>query len=672
MYIILFFVSAICTILTVISFFRIPEKHYIKNIFLLFASFNSLWLIVNFLMLVTGYPYLLIKLAYGLGATTVLNAFLLVKTFASQAKLKKYIIIITELIALVFFLCSIIDNVFFIYRGYTTVNNPYKNDYTDIFILYFILLGSLLAYTTIRLIACYKKFSGIEKAQSLVMLIGLVIFGLHPLTLSIILPIFGHMEYASYDVLGSIYFLIAVFFSIIRYRFLDISYFIKKSTFFLIIIFIITLIYFGSIFISGTLLSSFDPTKSTLIVRFIFIIILSFFFLPIRNRVEELIEKTFFRSRFLYTQSLHQFSKELVTNIDQAVLFDLIINTISKYLKVKKIAIFLYNQKDKYYYVFNYIGYNSDIQKTLLSNTTEIIQLMAREHRAIRKIELRQIILDSNKQESQLNFMKFLETELIIPLMVSGQLIGFICLGIREEDEIYSVDDIYMLEGLGNQAAIAISNALTFSRLESTYIQTIESFACALEAKDYYTQGHSQRVMEISILIGKKMCLSKSQISKLKMAALLHDIGKIGINDSILNKPDRLTDDEFNKIKEHPEIGISILSPLKFFDEINKIILHHHERWNGFGYPNMLRKEEIPLLSRIISVADTFDAMTSNRPYRAAMSLATAIAEIEKGSNNQFDPAVVNAFMEIVKNNINAIIVILGAEISRRVKYSIT
>ena len=112
-------------------------------------------------------------------------------------------------------------------------------------------------------------------------------------------------------------------------------------------------------------MSTFDSTNSTLIVRFIFILILSFFFLPLRNKIEEFIEKTFFRNRFLYTQSLHQFSKELVTNIDQTVLFDLIINTISKYLKVKKIAIFLYDQDDKFYHVYNYNGYNSDIQKTL-------------------------------------------------------------------------------------------------------------------------------------------------------------------------------------------------------------------------------------------------------------------------------------------------------------------
>ncbi|MBN1410297.1 MAG: HD domain-containing protein [Spirochaetales bacterium] len=672
MFIVLLLVSIVSTILTIISVLRISSKHFIKSAFVLFGSFNSLWLIVNLLMFITDYPFSLIKIAYGLGAATILNALLLIQTFSAQRKLGKSAYIVTELIALAFFLCSVIDNVFFTYRGYITETNPYTYEYTDLFILYFILLGGLLLYASIRLIICYKKFKGIEKAQSLVILIGIVIFGLHPLTLSIVMPIFGHVELASFDVLGSIYFFIAVFFSIFRYRFLDIQYIVKRSTFFIIIAALLTLIYFGSIFISEQLLTQFDTTNSTLIIRFMFILILSFFFLPLRNKVEEFLERTFFRNRFLYTRSLHQFAKDLVTNIDQAVLLDLIINTISKYLKVNKIAIFLYSHEDKLFHVIKYTGYDSGIKRTFLSNKTEVINLMANEQRAVRKIELRQIILDSVKQESHIDLMKLLDAELIVPLLVSASLIGFICLGIREEDEIYSIEDIDILEGLGNQAAIAISNAVTFTRLETTYLQTIESFAHALEAKDYYTQGHSKRVMQMSVLIGKQLGLADEQIEKLKIAALLHDIGKIGINDNILNKPEKLTDKEYEKIKEHPSIGIAILSPLKYFDEIHKIILHHHEKWNGFGYPGMLKQEEIPILSRIITVADAFDAMTSNRSYRDAMPMDSAISEIKRCSNSQFDPDIVKAFLEIVMAKRDMILSILSVGYEHWVKNTVS
>jgi HD-GYP domain-containing protein (c-di-GMP phosphodiesterase class II) len=647
MFYVLLLVSAVSATLTLISLFRISNKHFIKKPFILFGTLNSLWLAVNLFIVITSYPFILIKAAYGLGAATILNAFLLVRTFASQREPDRISYIVTELVALAFIACSMIDNVFFTYVGHTTPGNPYDYEYTALFILYFILLGVLLPWSSIKLIRCYRKFSGIEKAQSLLMLVGIVIFGLHPLVLSMLLPLFGNAEFASYDVLGSVYFLVSVFFSVIRYHFLDIQYFIKKSTFFVIIISLVSLIYFGSIFVSEQLLSQFDSSNATMIVRFMLILILSFFFLPIRNKVEEFIEKTFFRNRFLYTRSLHQFAKELVTNIDKTALLDLIINTITRYLKVKKIAIFLHSQEDKLFHVLKYNGYDGGIRKIFLSQKTEVIRLMAAEQRAVRKIDLRQIVLDSTLQESHIDFMKLMEAELMVPLLVSTNLIGFICLGIRDEDENYSIEDIYMLEGLGNQAAIALSNALSFSRLETTYLQTIESFAHALEAKDYYTQGHSRRVMELSLLIGKKLSLANDQLEKLKIASLLHDIGKIGISDNILNKPGRLTDDEYERIKEHPAIGISILSPLKYFDEINSIILHHHEKWNGFGYPNMLKKDEIPVLSRIIAVADAFDAMTSNRSYRDAMTLGAAVSEIKKYSNTQFDPAIVNALLEI-------------------------
>jgi HD-GYP domain-containing protein (c-di-GMP phosphodiesterase class II) len=146
------------------------------------------------------------------------------------------------------------------------------------------------------------------------------------------------------------------------------------------------------------------------------------------------------------------------------------------------------------------------------------------------------------------------------------------------------------------------------------------------------------------------MNCAKKEIESIKIAGMMHDVGKIAIPDRVLLKPGRLTEEEFRIIRTHPDVGERILKPILLFDQERDIILHHHERWDGKGYPTGLAGMRIPLLSRILAVADSFDAMTNNRPYRSAMSIADAVVELEKNSNAQFDPTVVDAFLEIFRS----------------------
>ena len=192
-------------------------------------------------------------------------------------------------------------------------------------------------------------------------------------------------------------------------------------------------------------------------------------------------------------------------------------------------------------------------------------------------------------------------------------------------------------------------------KLEEAYISTIETLRYTVEAKDTYTKGHSDRVSQYSVLIGKHLGLSDKELHDLELGGLFHDIGKIGIPDGILRKESKLTDDEYSEIKNHPSIGVHILSSATIFKDIIPIVKHHHEKYDGNGYPGKLKGEQIPYLARIAAIADTFDAMTSKRSYRDSLPLETVIDEFKRCKGTQFDPKLDDVFLDILENHYDEI-----------------
>ena len=195
----------------------------------------------------------------------------------------------------------------------------------------------------------------------------------------------------------------------------------------------------------------------------------------------------------------------------------------------------------------------------------------------------------------------------------------------------------------------------TYEKLEQAYLESIQTLRYTVEAKDTYTRGHSDRVSELSVLIGKHLGLSDDDLKTLQIGGLFHDIGKIGVPDTILQKESKLTDDEYSEIKNHPSIGAHILSSATIFKDIIPIVKHHHERYDGHGYPSQLAGENIPYLARITAVADTFDAMTSKRSYRDALPLETVISEFERCKGTQFDPKIADVFLDMIRNHFDEI-----------------
>lgn len=231
------------------------------------------------------------------------------------------------------------------------------------------------------------------------------------------------------------------------------------------------------------------------------------------------------------------------------------------------------------------------------------------------------------------------------PLRMKDRIIGVINVSSREP-MAYSAEDLKVLTSLSLQAAAAVENARLYESLKETFLTVVYTLAETIEKRDPYTGGHTRRVMEYSVAIGQALGLPEADMERLRLASVLHDVGKIGIRDSILLKPGPLDDEEFREIKKHTLYGEEVLKFIKYFREIIPGVRHHHERFDGRGYPDGLKGEEIDPIARIIAVADAFDAMTSDRPYRKGLGREAAFAEIRRNAGTQFDPAVVQAFLQ--------------------------
>jgi HD-GYP domain-containing protein (c-di-GMP phosphodiesterase class II) len=237
---------------------------------------------------------------------------------------------------------------------------------------------------------------------------------------------------------------------------------------------------------------------------------------------------------------------------------------------------------------------------------------------------------------------------LAVPLIVKGKVIG-VAEVLNKRSGTFSDKDLEMFQGLARQAAIAIENATLYREQAELSLGAVTSLATAIDAKDPYTIGHSERVTKYSRLIGYELGLGEGEQTNLEWSAILHDVGKIGIPDNILQKPGDLTDKEWAAIRTHPLKGAEIMAPIKPLRNVIPGMRHHHERYDGTGYPDGLADGQIPKLARIITVADSFDAMLSDRPYRAAMREADALKRLRELSGSQFDGEVVEAFVRVYK-----------------------
>ncbi|UCD63046.1 MAG: response regulator [Candidatus Zixiibacteriota bacterium] len=253
------------------------------------------------------------------------------------------------------------------------------------------------------------------------------------------------------------------------------------------------------------------------------------------------------------------------------------------------------------------------------------------------------------KEEIERGGVPATKTLISQPILVRGKLHGAInVLVMRRFDEL-TRGQLDVLSILANSAASAIANHRLYKNLKRSYLEAIRGLANAIEARDEYTAGHTDRVSRLAEVIAAELGWDRERLTNLMMGCTLHDIGKIGVPDRILNKPGSLTPEEREKMMRHPEVGLKIISEIELFRPAIPYIMAHHEWYNGDGYPGGLKQEDIPVEGRLLSVADTFDAIMSDRPYRKGRSFRTAMSELIKYRGTQFDPQIVDAFIKAVK-----------------------
>jgi len=339
--------------------------------------------------------------------------------------------------------------------------------------------------------------------------------------------------------------------------------------------------------------------------------------------------------------TINEISKAITSVLDMDELLNLCLKEINEKLKVKQSTIMLVDDVKNELIVKACQGHR---RHQILGKTQKIGEgiagRVAKYKKAILVKDIDNDIRFKDIKKPTYKTKSFVSA----PLILEKRLLGVINIIDKVSGESFCETDVNLLCTIAGQVCVALENARLYKRIEENCFNTIKSLATSLEAKDYYTSGHSQRVAEYSGTIAEMLGLSSKEKDTLKHAALLHDIGKIGISEQILNKPAKLDVLEFNMIKTHPVTGEKIIEPLDFLKESSNHIRSHHESFDGCGYPDRLGGDDIPVLARIMSIADAFDAMTSERIYRPAKKVENAISEINRVSGRQFDPEVVDAF----------------------------
>ncbi len=257
----------------------------------------------------------------------------------------------------------------------------------------------------------------------------------------------------------------------------------------------------------------------------------------------------------------------------------------------------------------------------------------------------------SFKVDSKTNFKT--KSVMSVPLFYRDKVIGVIQLINKKGAFVFSEQDEYYVKLMAIPIATALVNAKLFKELEQTFIETSLALADAIEKRDKYTAGHTRRVTEYSMMIAEEIDMKKDERKWLALSGILHDIGKIGIRDSILNKTDKLSRDEFLEMQKHTVFGAEIVEKIHSLKKVISGILYHHEKFDGTGYPFGIKENEIPEFARIIAVADTFDAMTTDRPYRKGLPVDVAFKELTKNVSTQFDPNIVKAFKKAYEKRMN-------------------
>jgi putative nucleotidyltransferase with HDIG domain len=346
-------------------------------------------------------------------------------------------------------------------------------------------------------------------------------------------------------------------------------------------------------------------------------------------------------------QVMHEIGKDILSTLNKEEILETAAHMVRRVIPADRITVFLVDKEES---TFKYVaGFGIDAPKGLKipfndTNATDAI----RTSRLISRPNI-SVVKNLRPFDRQLIEQGF-RSDIRIPIKVKGEIVALLNIG-SHTVAAFTPEHLSTAEKLAAQFAVALEHAKLFSNVQELFTNTAKALTSAIDAKSPWTRGHSERVTKVATTIGKELGLSQKELEDLSFAGLFHDIGKIGTAEHIIDKPGKLTDEEFTIMKDHPLQGVEILKSVKQFANIIPGIIHHHERFDGKGYLGK-QNANIHLLGKILAVADTYDAMVTDRPYRKAPGVEKAIDEIKRCSGTQFDPLVVDAFLKVVENGL--------------------
>ncbi len=340
-----------------------------------------------------------------------------------------------------------------------------------------------------------------------------------------------------------------------------------------------------------------------------------------------------------------EIDRAILSSLDTKVIVETVIHRMYDWFVCDSVAISLMDseQDNTAHSYFSYFGQENELlEKPIEFKPSDLEMFQANPE---------YLIIDSDKNRP--TFLsaivgRGIQSFLILPIFLNEKLTAVITIG-RSHSEAYSTEDITQARQATDQVAVALSNAILMEELDHFNLGTLKALARTVDAKSSWTAGHSERVTKVALEIGTVLGLSQKEMDNLHRGALLHDIGKLGVSVAILDKPGALDDEEYNMIKKHPSIGATILEPIASYKDIIPIVVQHHERYDGKGYPDGLSGDAINIGARILAVADVFDALNSDRPYREGWAVERVVDLITEEAGRQFDPDIVEAFLEIMR-----------------------
>lgn len=497
--------------------------------------------------------------------------------------------------------------------------------YVYAFICIFGGLG-LLVYSWLR------AGSDRERAQLRIMALG-VGLGLVPFLILCLLPYILYGKFWVSTTIGILPLILlpaALAYAILRHQLMNLRIYVKKGTVYTSLFLLLIGIYGVALALSSALIRRQSNTTSILTIA-IASAIVAVVALPARDLLQRAVDRLFDRRHYDYRQQLFAFSQRMNAILDANELAETTVDLVARTTGATHTSLFLHDPQTLTYRLWASTETEQRRDRQVLGAYHPVVDELRSAGDVVQHLDMPP---DGDA--------------LLLGIASKGEPLALLVLGPKAADLPYSSEDIALLRTVGNGLAIATENVRLFSQMRDLYLSGVRTLAATVDAKDSYTHGHSTRVSDYSRAIAQEMGLPQSEVETIELAGLLHDIGKIGVPDSVLQKPGKLDPDERALIEEHAAMGAKILADNRALMPLVPLVRHHHEWFNGNGYPDRLAGTDIPLGAAIISVADTFDTMTTDRPYRKSPGVERARAELIRCSGTQFRPDVIEAFLRVL------------------------